>query len=723
MKQHAVAGMSVFLVCVLAIPPFASAKESSQDSYLQGLVQERFGRPSDAVAFYRRAAELDPNSRFLKETLAELCLRLGRLDEALAAARGLVDLDPKNGSAHVLEGRVRIARGELMEADGDFQRALAINPSDDDALINSAYLRTAADPEGAIPFLKRYVQQHPGSPQASVHIARLYETLRDLKSAESWWRIAAEQDPDNAEPLAALGRIADAQGDRESAASFYRQARLLAPGRVDVLVPLGEVLQRLGRREEAKEALEQALRSDPAHAGAHFGLAMIAEDEGDWPLAARHMAAAAEGSDLVTVRIQLAYDQSMAGQPKKSLKTLLEASRLDPGNADVWMYLGLAYEETKNPRRALKSFLRVLQLDPGRADALFHAGAVLDDALHQFDRAEPLLKKAVELAPTHAPALNYLGYSWADRGLHLDEAVALIKRALAQQPDNPAFLDSLGWALFKQGRAAEAADVLTKAAAAAHDAVVWEHLGDAWNGAGRRDKAARAWQEGLLADPGRKSLKRRLGPAASEGEKPLDPDGLPRAVLRETAENLRGLQGVAGATAFSVRAGPASVEGEGIFYYRRDGNFRLEILGPLGTPAGVIVRTPQGLRMEPEGAGGHALAATGPAWEALAGLLSGEALDRFDGHGTTAARKGSKLVYRSADGILEIAGAARRLVKFASGDLVVLFEGDCGSQDRWWPEVIRVEVGGRKMSAALIFRSPRLDPPLDDDLFQAGHGQ
>ena len=708
---------------MLVLPPFASAKDNSEDAYIHGLVQERFGRPSDAVAFYRRASELDPGSRFLKETLAELCLRLGRLDDALAAARGVVALDEKDASAHVLEGRVRIARGELMEADRALRRALEINPADDDALINSAYLRTAADPAGAISFLERYAAQHPDSPQAAVHIARLYETLRDLKSAESWWRIAAERNPDDPEPLAALGRIADSREDRESAAAFFRQARLLAPGNVEVLVPLGEVLQRLGRRDEAKEALEQALKSDPAHAGAHFGLAMIAEDEGDWPLAARHMAAAAEGSDLVSVRIQLAYDQSMAGRPKDALKTLVGASRADPGNADVWMYLGLAYEETKSPRRALKAFFRVLQLDPGRADALFHAGAVLDDSLGHFDRAEPLLKKAIELAPTHAPALNYLGFSWADRGVHLDEAVALIKRALAQEPDNPAFLDSLGWALFKQGHAAEGADVLTKAASAAHDAVVWEHLGDAWNAAGRRDKAARAWEEGLLADPGRKSLKRRLGPAASEREKPLATDGLPREVLRETAGSLRGLRGAAGATAFSIRAGPATIEGEGIFYYRRGGDFRLEILGPMGTPAAVIVRTAKGLRIEPERAGPAGLAATAQAWEALGGLLSGEIPGRFDGSATTAARKGSKLVYRSAAGVLEISGADRRLIKFSTGTVAVSFEGDCGSQDRWWPETILVEIGGRKMSAALRFRSPRLDPPLDDSIFESAQGE
>ena len=72
----------------------------------------------------------------------------------------------------------------------------------------------------------------------------------------------------------------------------------------------------------------------------------------------------------------------------------------------------------------------------------------------------------------------------------------MIQKAVAAEPDNMAYRDSLGWVLFRLGRYAEAVAELEKAAAGKKpDAVVLDHLGDAYQKAGRRDKAVEAWRK------------------------------------------------------------------------------------------------------------------------------------------------------------------------------------------------------------------------------------
>ena len=107
----------LFLFAALPVAgPLASVSADDPSTvYLKGLVAERFGRPSDALGFYERAAALDPSSLFLQTTLADLCLRLGRLDDSLRAAERAVAVAEKDPAVYVLIGRVRLARGEKSE--------------------------------------------------------------------------------------------------------------------------------------------------------------------------------------------------------------------------------------------------------------------------------------------------------------------------------------------------------------------------------------------------------------------------------------------------------------------------------------------------------------------------------------------------------------------------------------------------------------------------------
>jgi tetratricopeptide (TPR) repeat protein len=116
---------------------------------------------------------------------------------------------------------------------------------------------------------------------------------------------------------------------------------------------------------------------------------------------------------------------------------------------------------------------------------------------------------------------------YAERGENLDEAIGLITKALELEPDNGYFIDSLGWAYYQQGRYPEALRELKRAVEKAkEDAVIFEHLGDAYAKNGLEDDAMIAWEKSLALDPAADGVKKKMEelktrhrPAMGKGER------------------------------------------------------------------------------------------------------------------------------------------------------------------------------------------------------------
>jgi len=192
-----------------------------------------------------------------------------------------------------------------------------------------------------------------------------------------------------------------------------------------------------------------------------------------------------------------------------------------PNESQVSYSLGLALSEAKRYPEALTVFDETAQeASEGQTDMLdaefyFAYGAAAEQA-GQVDKAEQLLKKSIDLDPQNgAEAYNYIGFMWVDRGLKLDEGAELIKKALAADPENPAYIDSLGWYYFKKGDYAQAVTLLKKAAGLIQpeDAVVDEHLGDAYSASNDTPNALEYWQRASNIDKENKEIAVKIAGA------------------------------------------------------------------------------------------------------------------------------------------------------------------------------------------------------------------
>ena len=99
--------------------------------------------------------------------------------------------------------------------------------------------------------------------------------------------------------------------------------------------------------------------------------------------------------------------------------------------------------------------------------------------------------------------INFLGYYIADKNMKLDEAEDLVERALELDPENGYYLDSLGWVYYRQGNGEDAVDYIERALLnmPSDDAILRDHLGDAYLMVGDSDRAVQQWRRARRLDP------------------------------------------------------------------------------------------------------------------------------------------------------------------------------------------------------------------------------
>lgn len=132
---------------------------------------------------------------------------------------------------------------------------------------------------------------------------------------------------------------------------------------------------------------------------------------------------------------------------------------------------------------------------------LFYALGVSYDSIGEWKKAEKNFRKSLVLSQNHYLVLNFLGYSLLKNGQDIEEAFGMIIDAYNQTPNDGHITDSLGWAFYKLGRYDEAITYLEKASEIEPaNALISDHLGDAYWFGGRQNEAKFQWNHALIME-------------------------------------------------------------------------------------------------------------------------------------------------------------------------------------------------------------------------------
>ena len=169
----------------------------------------------------------------------------GRADEALAAYRHAVDLDPNDPVGYDGIGSVLISQERYADAVQPLQQALTLQPTFVAALNN---------------------------------LGDAYLGLKDTRLARRYLEQAVGIDPRDASVLVNLGVLADLNGQRAAALEFYRRAIADDPFQLEAYYDSAADYDAQGEHELAEAVTLKGLAIDARDGILHFNLAVI-EDE------------------------------------------------------------------------------------------------------------------------------------------------------------------------------------------------------------------------------------------------------------------------------------------------------------------------------------------------------------------------------------------------------------------------------------------------------------
>jgi arylsulfatase A-like enzyme/Flp pilus assembly protein TadD len=235
-----------------------------------------------------RAAPSERAALFFVFEQATWATNQGRVADAIAMLRPIVEKDPRNPVFRGSLARALRQQGDLGSAIQLYQEAIAINPDDPEVWYNLAVTLQEAGraKEGGIA-VREAVRRDPHRPEGHNALGIAYLAEGNLVAAEAEFAKAIEIDPRDARAFNNLGNVLRAAGKVDDAATAYGQALAVSPDYVDALNGLGVLEVQRDRPRVALEHFDRALRLAPRFYEAQLNRGIALQLAGEKTEAAR----------------------------------------------------------------------------------------------------------------------------------------------------------------------------------------------------------------------------------------------------------------------------------------------------------------------------------------------------------------------------------------------------------------------------------------------------
>ncbi|MBP7868124.1 MAG: tetratricopeptide repeat protein [Acidobacteria bacterium] len=296
------------------------------------LLADRLSVYRGSLTFWEDVAAKSPGKERAWLHLANEQVRIGRLDEAMAAAVNACRIAPHRESVWLMLGDVHRVRGDRRAALACYRQAYRIQPGSDDAANHIAGVLIEQD--------------------------RLDEALAILGQFK--------EQAKNAEFYSNLAKILSRRGQTDPAIAVYRQVVGKAPEDFAAWTNLGNLLQKKGNFVEAEQAYLSALGSNPGYYLAHFNLGnLYFQMERMEPAEAAYRQALVHNAAFEPARLALGTLMAAGRryfEAETHLSTYLEK---EPDDLTARVRLALVLLELHRPaeaRRTLAPALRALRV-------------------------------------------------------------------------------------------------------------------------------------------------------------------------------------------------------------------------------------------------------------------------------------------------------------------------------------------------------------------------
>lgn len=489
-----------------------------------------------ASNYYIKVLDKNPENEELMGRLYVMLTTEGRIPEAAVYAKESLKMGDKNSFAYIIiavddmkNGNYADAAKVMRDLKGPIYDEL-INP-----LMVSWMLAGEGKKEEAIDELRKILKEPSLKSIYNLHAGMIYDYFDDVQGAKSHYEyIVREARMEMSfRALQVISNFYIRNGEKEKAVelvSVYNNGPFMA----DMLQKLYDNVKEAESSKtqriidkpekglsEAMFSIAATLRQGPAGVDlAHIFICLSIYTNQDYDLAKLLLADILESREMfddanrIYDSISPEYESYLTAQVKKSanltvgkkyaeaVEVLRDLARIYPDNYQVMLDLADNLRMLKKYDEAIKYYDKALEF-AGDSDArkwiTNYALGVAYEKSGQWQKAEESLQKALRLSQNHFLVLNYLGYTWIEKGINVDEAFSMVVDAYNQSPNDGHITDSMGWALYRLGYYAKAVEFLERASEMEPaNALISDHLGDAYWQAGRKIEAKFQWNHAIV---------------------------------------------------------------------------------------------------------------------------------------------------------------------------------------------------------------------------------
>ncbi len=256
----------------------------AQQKFDRGNLLKSQGRFAEAIAYFKKALVLQPNSLEAATNLAVTLHQTGDLAEAATYYQRAIEIDPNCAQAQNNLGILLQDRGSIADAVSCFKKAIALNPLYAKALNNlGATLQQQGELSSAIACFQQALSVNSNYVPALVNLGAAMQAKSQLLEAQRLYERSIEAEPNNPTGHYHLGTFCLGINQIEQAISSLERAISLLPNYVEAINNLGSAVEKLGDVNRAIECYNKALEIDPNCAKAHFNLGLVLLLTGDLP--------------------------------------------------------------------------------------------------------------------------------------------------------------------------------------------------------------------------------------------------------------------------------------------------------------------------------------------------------------------------------------------------------------------------------------------------------
>ncbi len=408
---------------------------------------------TQAVEEYKLALDADPSSQFLQDGLADLYFKIGRIREAITAAKDQVQKNPDDVESHALLGKVYLRslgdmqtpqNGQMLQlAIAEYEKLAQLKPNDIEThlLLGQLYGFNHDSAKAEQQF--KTAQKIDGSSEEVVlNMARLYTEQGDLERAAQTLSSVPVSDRTPRIELA-LGSTEEQRHKPKEAIAAYRRALDMEPDNVDTQRGLGNALLSDGQLDEAMKVYTTIVASEPQDAESQIHMAEIERRQGHYDQA---LATLNKAKPLAQDSLELTYNEALIDD---SLGRYEEASTIlnklvadtshpdgkysegEKANRAIFLdRLGNLDREQNKTAEAVATYQRLIELGGDYAKSGYQGEVDAYRDAHEWKEATEVAARASQALPKdRGVQLMYAG-ELADTG-KVEQGVALAKAQMS----------------------------------------------------------------------------------------------------------------------------------------------------------------------------------------------------------------------------------------------------------------------------------------------------